>query len=190
MLKPICFAAILLLASPSNAQFIDYELLFADKADQTTHRTLANGTTVTDLRLDHGVVVTRQPDGSFISFTKTGNAPGCMFEILLSLRAVSQTCAATFGPERRENLDSMVETFSHYMARNAYPPLEISDVTAMINTRTGALMSEHKNAVICDPAQNPDMDGWLKMTDTLAQPEGRAAIDDLPDMLPVANPCS
>ncbi len=135
----------MLAPAPTSADLIDYDTLFADKAEQLTQRTLTNGDAVTDLWLDHGVIVTKQTDGSYLSFTTSGSAPGCFFEVLISLTALAQRCPGTFTQKRTAALGTTLDLLSDYLARNAYPPSSKTKVKALAQARIKTQLSQGKD---------------------------------------------
>ena len=175
----------LILASAAQAQLINYDQLFADKADQTKERTLANGDTVTDLRLDHGVIITRKPDGSYLSLTTLGTAPACYFEIAIVLTALAQDCPEAFGTNRATALKTTLGKLTAHIARNAYPAQTPEAITTLAQSRITAARKSNRQ---CAASQSSELAGWLKLADNLTRENG-VAVDNLPDMLPVTNPC-
>jgi hypothetical protein len=120
------------LTTPAIAQdvqpYIDFDALFADKADQIKPVEGRNG--VTKITLPGPVVVFRnETDGAPVYSTvdQTPQGPvACMIEVLASIASL-ETCEGALTDARKEAVANGLDKLASYTADNTYPPVAAAD---------------------------------------------------------------
>lgn len=187
--------AFLVSLGPAWAEpWIDYELLFRQNADRVVVTRNAAGTETRSIDFGDGVSVSCSDDGSCFGTDMKG-AVGCTFALITEVKAIAKVCPLPVPPEQIAGLDRLYELFGSFVARNAVPPQEWSDLAGYVD----AVPQPYRDVIAaegpeaCEEVTQPDSD-VLQMLNNLLQmgaPENEAKLAQglSRPRLPVMNPC-
>lgn len=182
---------VLLLSTPAKAQeWIDFDLVMQQSADQVVMTTDANGQTVRTLDMGDGVIVNCDPDGCTGTETVSEFAVGCAFSIYAEVAAFAQVCKVPLTAEQAAVVEGAFRDVGAFVAGNAVPPRP-ADYPAEFLARRIAAMSAEFAAAPTDICLDPFETDYGMMLGALAldlDPEALREGLSVP-RLPVMNPC-
>jgi hypothetical protein len=123
------FAA-LLFASPGSAQeLIDYNLLLEQHTDRVVTTVDDKGDAVRTLDMGDGIVVTCTSD-SCVGLDEQGPEVGCIWSLLVGLRAAIEICSLPETSETKGVMSSY-ERVTAFVAENAVPPRSTDEMETL-----------------------------------------------------------
>ena len=184
-------APLLLLALPAQAQdWIDYEQILADNADQVTRSANSAGAQVRKLTIDPQITITCiGPEGPAYCTggDRSGLDPiGCTMRITSGLLAVMRQCEAFATASEQALVAETFERTGVYVAANAVPPQDWSDLRPKVEADAD-LQAQWQS---CDEYMDPE--GWgMAILRAVMQDEAQEEIAQglLVPRLPVGEPC-
>jgi hypothetical protein len=177
----VCILA--LLASPAVAQtfedepWIDYDLVFAQNADQVVMETDAEKGPIAVLNLAGEVRIERQGDvGSYTYRSSDCSADGGIamnLVIVLSVRAAARQCEGYVTPEQEARIGPVLDRIGQFVAENTVPPQS----WAGLEPQFEALLAR-QGAVNCKDVLNED-GWWASFRDDVTGDDRNAELDKL-----------